>query len=129
MERFRQEMGGTQRPKLRLTNLETYVEDGKRLFIGIWRAGTDAHYLWAGVEWSNFNAKWDELRKRNLRLVDLKTYVENGKRLYAGVWRAGIDAHYLWVGVKWDSFHAKWEQLGQQNLRLVDLEIYSSAVA
>jgi hypothetical protein len=49
---------------------------GEHLYAGVWRAGSDAHYLWAGVDWNNFQAKWNELSNQNLRLTKLKTYVE-----------------------------------------------------
>jgi hypothetical protein len=32
-------------------------------------SGSDAYYLWSGVDWNNFNAKWEELSKQNLRLI------------------------------------------------------------
>ncbi len=109
---------------LRLEDIETYVEGGKRKYTGVWRSGNDGHYLWAGVEWDNFEAKWKELAKQNLRLIDLETYVDGGKRKYTGVWREGNDGHYLWVGQEWASFEAKWKELSKQNLRLIDIETY-----
>ena len=113
------------RQNLRLIDIETYVgEDGQRRYIGVWREGTDGYYLWAGVDWKSFTAKWKELGKQNLRLIDIETYTENGQRLYTGVWRGGSDGYYLWAGVDWDSFSEKWEELADQNLRLVDVETY-----
>jgi Bacterial tandem repeat domain 1 len=93
-------------------------------FSGVWRAGSDAYYLWANVNWDNFRAKWEELSKQNLRLVDVESYTLGGQRVWAGVWRAGSDAHYLWVNASWDDFRAKWEQLAKQNLRLTVLTTY-----
>jgi hypothetical protein len=35
----------------RLVDFETYLDgNGIRRYAGVWRAGTDAHYLWAGVD-------------------------------------------------------------------------------
>jgi len=93
-------------------------------FAGVWRAGNDPYYLWVGVDWNNFNAKWQELAKQNLRLVDVETWGEGSQRKYAGVWRAGNDAHYLWAGVDWNSFNAKWQELSKQNLRLTVVRTY-----
>jgi C1A family cysteine protease len=93
-------------------------------YSGVWRAGSDAHYLWVNASWSNFNAKWQQLSAQNLRLVDLKSYRVGGNRLWAGVWRAGSDAHYLWVNANWANFVAKWQQLSAQNLRLTVLTTY-----
>jgi hypothetical protein len=76
-------------------------------------AGSDAHYLWVGVDWNNFKAKWEELSKQNLRLVDIDVHKEGGALKYSGVWRAGSDAYYLWVGVDWENFNAKWYELAQ----------------
>jgi hypothetical protein len=50
---------------LRLVDIKTYLQSGKRLFTGVWRAGSDAHYLWAGVEWNDFVKKWEELSDQN----------------------------------------------------------------
>jgi C1A family cysteine protease len=93
-------------------------------FSGVWRAGSDAYYLWVNANWDNFRAKWEELSKQNLRLVDLESYTLGGGRVWAGVWRAGSDAHYLWVNASWDNFRAKWEELAKQNLRLTVLTTY-----
>jgi hypothetical protein len=107
---------------LRLVDLETYVEGGKRKWAGAFRAGTDAHYLWVGASWTDFTAKWTELAKQNLRLVDVEVYDDGGLK-WCGVWRAGSDAHYLWAD-EWTGFEAKWEELSKQNLRLVDIDTY-----
>ena len=108
---------------LRLVDFETYVDGGGvRRYSGAWRAGTDAHYLWVGVDWSNFQAKWNQLSNQGLRLTVLRTYVDGNTVRYAGVWRAGTDAHYLWAGVDWNNFNAKWEELSKENLRLVSFD-------
>jgi hypothetical protein len=66
-------MGGGAR-NLRLVDLEIYTEGGVTKFAGVWRAGSDAHYLWVGVDWENFTAKWHELAKNNLRLTSFEIY-------------------------------------------------------
>jgi murein DD-endopeptidase MepM/ murein hydrolase activator NlpD len=101
--------------------LTAFAQDA---FAGVWRAGNDPHYLWSGVDWNNFNAKWGELSKQNLRLVDVDTWGEGAQRKYAGVWRSGNDAHYLWAGVDWNNFNAKWQELSKQNLRLTVVRTY-----
>jgi Bacterial tandem repeat domain 1 len=116
-----QELAGQ---NLRLEDIETYVEGGRRKYTGVWRAGTDGHFLWAGVSWSDFTAKWEELARQNLRLIDVETYEEGGQRKWIGVWRAGTDGYFLWAGVSWNDFTAKWQELAGQNLRLIDVETY-----
>jgi hypothetical protein len=93
-------------------------------YAGVFRSGGDGHYLWVGVEWAAFEAKWKELSDSGLRLVDLETYREENKRLYAGVFRAGSDGHFLWAGVEWPAFQGKWKELSQKGFRLIDLETY-----
>jgi murein DD-endopeptidase MepM/ murein hydrolase activator NlpD len=93
-------------------------------YSGVFRSGNDGYYLWVGVTWPSFVAKWQELSGQGLRLVDLETDVVNGTRRYTGVWRGGNDKHYLWVGVDWSNFASKWLELSKQGLRLIDFETY-----
>lgn len=104
--------------------LSSWQLQSQDLYTGVWEEGTDDYFLWSGVEWSNFEAKWDELAKKNLRLVDIETYMDGSKRKYTGVWREGKDGHYLWAGVEWAAFETKWEELSKKNLRLIDIETY-----
>ena len=98
-------------------------------YLGVFRAGTDAHALWAGDDWDGFKAKWEELSGKGLRLIDLETYVVGNTRRYTGVFRAGTDAHALWVGDDWDGFKAKWEELSGKGLRLIDMKVYGPNVS
>jgi hypothetical protein len=41
---------------------------------GVWRSGSDGYYLWAGADWQQFMAKWNELANQNLRLADVNVY-------------------------------------------------------
>jgi Bacterial tandem repeat domain 1 len=93
-------------------------------YAGAWRAGTDGHYLWAGVDWANFNAKWNELSGQGFRLSRITTFLDGGQRRYTGVWRAGSGGHYLWAGVDWANFTGKFNELSGQGLRLVDIKPY-----
>jgi hypothetical protein len=83
--------------------------------------------LWAGVDWTNFQAKWNELGPLNLRLIDMEVYMSGSERLYIGVWRGGSDSHYLWSGVDWENFVSKWAENGQNDLQLIDFEIWEGS--
>ena len=96
------------------------------LYTGVWRAGTDAYNLQAGLTWTDFVAKWSSLGTQNQRLIDVSTYVKGGIRYYNGIWRAGTDGYALYNGLNWTDFVAKWQTLASQNLRLVDIETYMS---
>jgi hypothetical protein len=116
---------------LRLTRLSTFRQDTgvvsfgdttERLFLGVFRAGSDGHALWVS-EWPDFEAKWKEFSNNGLRLVDLTPYMDGDKRMFAGVFRAGTDAHALWIS-EWDSFINKWTEFSNNGLRLVALDTY-----
>ncbi len=59
---------------LRLIDIESFMENGKRIYLGVWRSGTDGYYLWGGVDWESLTSKWAENAASNLRLIDLETY-------------------------------------------------------
>lgn len=109
---------------LRLVDIETYLDGGKRKYGGVWRSGKDGYYLWSGVSWKAFEKKWKELAKKNLRLIDIETYKVGKKRKYIGVWREGKSGYYLWAGSSWGEFNKKWKELAKKNLRLIDIETY-----
>src|SRR5262249_44427080 len=77
---------------LRLIDIETYVDAGVRKWAGIWRSGTDAEYLDAGLSLDQLNAANDVHVSQNARLVDVETYVDVGVRRWAGLWRSGSGA-------------------------------------
>ena len=55
--------------KLRLVDLETYVQDGSRKYAGVFHRGNDGYALWVGLNRDDFLAKWEELGKQKLRLI------------------------------------------------------------
>ena len=121
---FAAKWGELSRTGLRLVDLDVTVESGVPLYAGVWRAGSDAHYLWVDADWLHFEAKWKALSEQSLRLVSLSTYSVEGTTQFAGVWREGSDGYALWVGATWEEFVAKWQAFAEQSLRLVDLAIY-----
>jgi hypothetical protein len=104
------------------TGVVTFGDSSERLFLGVFRPGTDGHALWVS-EWQAFQDKWNELSNSGLRLIDITTYKEGTKRMFGGVFRAGTGGHALWVS-EWESFEAKWKELTQSGLRLVALDTY-----
>ena len=108
----------------RLIDVATYLSGTTRLYIGVWRSGTDGYALYGGVNWTSFTAKWQELAAQNLRLICVTSYLSGSTRLYLGVWRGGTDSYALWNGTDWESTTSKWAELGAANLRLINLETY-----
>ncbi len=58
----------------RLIDIESFVENGKRIYLGVWREGTDGYVLWGGVDWESFVSKWAENGAAGLRLIDMETW-------------------------------------------------------
>ena len=54
-------------------------------YVGAWRAGMDAHFLWQDADWSSFTAKWNELSGEGLRLARITTFLDGGQRRWTGV--------------------------------------------
>ena len=114
------------------TDVETWLDGGKRLWGGIFRSGVDASQIVNGQEWEPFMEQWTKLTEhedidKQMQLIDMEIYTENGKNLFVGVYRNGTEMHSLWVGQDRGDFLRKWQQLVNQQLRLVDLEIYKAA--
>ena len=57
----------------RLIDIESFVENGKRIYLGVFREGADGYYLWGGVDWESFTSKWAENGVAGLRLIDMET--------------------------------------------------------
>jgi hypothetical protein len=49
-------------------------------YVGAWRAGMDAHFLWQNADWNSFTAKWNELSGQNLRLARITTFGDGAQR-------------------------------------------------
>jgi glycerophosphoryl diester phosphodiesterase/tryptophanyl-tRNA synthetase len=109
---------------LTLIDIETYVENEKRLWTGVWVRGNDANYVSMGLDQASFIQLANNRHKENLTLIDIESYVENGKQLWAGVWRTGNDANYVSMGLDQASFIQLANERHKQNLTLIDIETY-----
>ncbi|MBA3767352.1 MAG: hypothetical protein H0W99_10255, partial [Acidobacteria bacterium] len=58
----------------RLVEVNTFVENFERVFVGVFKRGGGSHALWNADSWDSFTAKWDELSQNRMRLVDMDTY-------------------------------------------------------
>ncbi|MGO4781361.1 hypothetical protein AB4084_38335, partial [Lysobacter sp. 2RAB21] len=69
----------------RLENIDTYVENGDRHFIGVFKRETGNGALYNADSWEDFTAVWKELSDDGQRLVDMTTYLSGTTRHYVGV--------------------------------------------
>lgn len=86
---FNQKWSELSKDGFRLTEINTYVENGKRQFLGVFKRGGGNHALWNIDSWGAFDAKQKEFYKAGLRLVDIATYSAGGKTHYVGAFLAG----------------------------------------
>lgn len=97
----------------------------QKLYTGVWKQSNEGYYLWGGVNWKDFNDKWEELGKKKLRLINIKTYQSGNQRLFTGVWLAGTDAYALTpAGLDWAAFNKFWSENSSKGLRLINVETY-----
>jgi hypothetical protein len=108
-----------------LADVETYVREGERRYMALWRVGKGNGALWSSP-WSDFEKKWRELKKTQ-DLIDIEIYKSGDTWMYLGVYRMkqGNDAGDggLLAGLTWDELVNKWKQLADVAY-LADVETY-----
>jgi hypothetical protein len=109
---------------LRLVDIETYFENGQRVWAGVWRAGNWANYYSVDLSLQEFNTLATERHKKGLRLIDIETYVEGGQRLWAGLWQTGDWANYYSVDLSLQDLNELATERHKKGLRLIDIETY-----
>ena len=98
---------------------------GPEVYTGVFRAGTDGHYMFAGLTETAFVAKNTELKGKGVRLSDMSISTVGGNVRYTGVWRAGTGKTALQTGTTWAAFTTEWGTLSGQGHRLIDLEVFT----
>ena len=97
------------------------------VYNGVYRSGTDAHALWAGVTAAVIQQKDNVNKISGLRMTDLTVTKVGGNLEYSAVWRAGSGVSKLQTGATWAAFTAEWNTLSGQGYRLLDLEVFTDA--
>ena len=112
-------------PNQYLSDVETYVRDGERKYMAVWRVGKGSGDLWAS-EWDAFGKKWNELKKTQ-DLVDIEIYKSGDKWMYLGVYKVkaagAVGDGGLLIDLSWDDLVAKWKQFTDVAY-LADVETY-----
>jgi hypothetical protein len=68
-----------------LADVETYVEDGERKFVGVWRPGKGNGALLKSTNWAEFEKVKQDLNSRQ-ELIDFEKFLTlDGKWTYLGV--------------------------------------------
>ena len=93
---------------LRLIYVSTYVEGGKRKWVGISRGGDWANRLIIKNDLASFSAEAQALfDDKGLRLIHVMTWVEGGTRKWLGISRSGNWANRWWISPDSGHFRTK----------------------
>ncbi len=125
------ELGGHQY----LSEVETYLSDGKRLFVGVWRVGNGNGALYLMNDWVEFN-KFKRSLNATQEMLDFEMFQnDQGEWNFLGVWRfSGKQAGLLHVSSVSNTFRPltavefldKWQSL-KPTQTLVDISIANPA--
>jgi len=112
-------------PNQYLNDVETYMKNGERKYMAVWRVGKGSGALWAS-EWDDFARKWNEL-KTTQDLIDIEIYRSGDKWMHLGVYKVkepgAVGDGGLLAGLSWDDLVSKWKQFTDAAY-LVDVETY-----
>jgi hypothetical protein len=112
---------------LRLLYASTFVQGGKRSWIGISRGGTWASRLIIKDSLSAFSKEAQRLFDDDgLRLIHVMTWQEGSKRRWLGISRSGDWTNRWWISPDLGSFSTKAQQLfDHEQLRLVHVTSFT----
>ena len=106
---------------LRLFDIETYVVDGRRLWAGLWREGTDEPGLEVDLDWNAFQVALERMTAEQRLLVDIEPYRIEGERRWAAVWLGRGQSTFL-TAPSWNALLGTWNARSKTGSRLVDVE-------
>jgi hypothetical protein len=112
--------------KLRLIWADSFVEGGKRKWIGIARGGDWASRLIIKDDLSSFSTEAQSLfDEKGLRLIHVTTWTEGNKRRWFGISRSGNWANRWWISPDMGAFSTKSQQLfDNEGKRLIHVKTY-----
>lgn len=109
----------------RLIELNTHVENGKRLFTGVFRYGNGADQgLSLLKDWQSFVNHRDQLEAQGLRLADMLHFHDGVSDNFVGVFLPGTDEQKLFNTNSWTQFTYMADSYSSQGQKLVDVETY-----
>lgn len=112
---------------LQLTDIETDIQNGKRVFTAIWlmeELADDTTIVVNSPSYETFYNTWESLTEQNLRLIDVETYLDGKQRKYLGIYRRGHDPHFFTGNMDWKQINAEWVQRFPRDMRMIDMEVF-----
>jgi murein DD-endopeptidase MepM/ murein hydrolase activator NlpD len=108
----------------RLRKIETFVENGERQYVGVFKRGSGPYALWQGQGWQNFLNVWNDQYAQGAYLVDIESFTVGNARYYVGVFAEGTGVPSLIRVNSWSAFTSQWDTLSNDGKRLVDVETF-----
>ncbi len=106
-----------------LCDVETYLKNGKRRYVAVWRAGAGNGSLYRSTDWGDF----DTLRRSVAGTEDLVDFERDltgdGKWLNLGVWRKGSPSGQIQANANQQQFLKAWQDQ-KAGFTLVDVEVF-----
>jgi len=111
---------------LRLIYVDSFVEKGKRQWIGIARGGDWASRLIVEDDLASFSKEAQKLfDEKGLRLIYVMTWTEGKKRKWFGISRSGTWANTWWISPNLGEFSTKAQKLfDDDGRRLIHVTTY-----
>jgi Ca2+-binding RTX toxin-like protein len=107
-----------------LIDIESYIEGGKTLFSGVFRAGGSGSSFLYYVTSAELQDAIQDMRSIGNELIDFEVIdFAGGTRLYTGVFLPSSDNYSLSYPTNWDNFKLTITALRNQGYELVDLEV------
>lgn len=102
-----------------LGDVETYLSNGKRKYLGVWRVGPGAGAMIITPDAALFEKALND-RRPTQQLIDVERFVEGGKVWQIGVWRHA-DNGRGYAREPWNAFVTRW-QTSAPTRTLIDIE-------
>ena len=112
-----------------LADVETYVVNGQRRYLAVWRIGKGNGALWASP-WSEFTKKFAEWKDAQ-DLIDIEAYKSGDTWMFLGVFRHKQEKTGdggLLAGLTWQELLDKRKELADKAY-LADVEVYEDGGA
>ena len=108
---------------LKLIDVETYVDGGKRKWAGVWRQGS-GELLNRNYKTEDFRNLRRQRNKAGYKLVDIETYKDGSTRKWAGIWEKSSLGEGYYYGKKYCDLLYKFRYDAPQGYEMLDLEKY-----
>ncbi|HEY9046086.1 MAG TPA: M23 family metallopeptidase [Ohtaekwangia sp.] len=103
-----------------ITYASSFLDNGHRRWVGIFRKSNDKTHDWVSNNWSSFIEEANlQHNDHGRRLIHVHAYDDGGTIKYYGIAQVGTWGNTCWMSDGWDSFKAKVSELAHDGRALV----------